>query len=54
MIKKITFLISSLSGGGAELVCVNLANGFDEDAWYVHGILNKKAATWLSVLKPIK
>ena len=26
--KKITFAISSLSGGGAENICVNIANYF--------------------------
>jgi len=26
-VNKVTFLISSLSGGGAEAVCVNIANG---------------------------
>ena len=31
--KKITFLVSSLSGGGAENVCVNIANKFAENNW---------------------
>jgi hypothetical protein len=52
---NITLLISSLSGGGAEAVCVSLANGFAEHGWDVDWVLlNKKAATWLSVLKPFK
>lgn len=33
--KKITFLISSLAGGGAEGVCVNLANFLAEKGWSV-------------------
>ena len=35
MNKKITFLISSLSGGGAEAVCVNIANGLASRGWDV-------------------
>ncbi len=33
--KRITFLISTLGGGGAEGVCVTLANGFAEQDWQV-------------------
>lgn len=33
--KKITFLIGSLAGGGAEGVCVTLANGLAEQGWQV-------------------
>jgi glycosyltransferase involved in cell wall biosynthesis len=33
---KITFLITSLSGGGAQGVCVNLANGLSEKGWKVN------------------
>ncbi|KAF7769383.1 hypothetical protein PUND_a0498 [Pseudoalteromonas undina] len=33
--KKITFIINSLSGGGAEGVCVNIANGLSELGWDV-------------------
>lgn len=33
--KKITFLISSLAGGGAEGVCVNIANALAKDDWQV-------------------
>ncbi len=33
--KKITLIISSLSGGGAENVCVNIANKFVENNWQV-------------------
>lgn len=32
---KITFLINSLCGGGAERVCVTIANGFSEQGWNV-------------------
>lgn len=33
--KKITFFISSLGGGGAEGVCVNIANSLSERGWQV-------------------
>lgn len=33
--KNITFFISSLAGGGAEKVCVNLANGLSQLGWNV-------------------
>lgn len=33
--KRVTFLISSLAGGGAEGVCVNVANGLAEQGWQV-------------------
>ncbi|MCG3727435.1 glycosyltransferase [Vibrio cincinnatiensis] len=33
--KRITFLISSLYGGGAEGVCVNVANGLADHGWQV-------------------
>lgn len=33
--KKITLLISSLAGGGAEGVCVNVANGLADNGWQV-------------------
>lgn len=33
--KKVTFLIDSLAGGGAEGVCVNVANGLAEQGWQV-------------------
>ncbi|ACH64912.1 glycosyltransferase, putative [Aliivibrio fischeri MJ11] len=33
--KKITLLVSSLSGGGAEGVCVNIANGLVNTGWQV-------------------
>ena len=35
MKKKITFLISSLAGGGTEGVCVNIANGLSQRGWIV-------------------
>jgi len=34
--KKVTFIISSLAGGGAEGVCVNVANGLTEEGWEVN------------------
>lgn len=33
--KKITFIISSLTGGGAEGICVNIANSFANNGWNV-------------------
>jgi glycosyltransferase involved in cell wall biosynthesis len=33
--KKITLLISSLTGGGAESICVNIANSFVNNGWQV-------------------
>ncbi len=33
--KKITLMVSSLSGGGAEGVCVNIANNFAKRGWQV-------------------
>ena len=43
--KKITFLISTLSGGGAEGVCVGIANTFAEKGWLVDlVVLNLKNA----------
>ena len=35
-IKNATFLISSLAGGGAEGVCVNIANGLAEQGWDIN------------------
>ena len=46
--KKITILISSLSGGGAEGVSVNVANSFAEDGWEVDlVVLNLVNATYI-------
>jgi len=33
--KKITLIISSLTGGGAEGICVNIANSFAKNGWHV-------------------
>ena len=33
--EKVTFLITALEGGGAEAVCVNMANGLAERGWDV-------------------
>ena len=47
-VKKITILISSLSGGGAEGVSVSIANSFAEDGWKVDlVVLHLKNATYL-------
>lgn len=35
MIRKASFLISSISGGGAESVCLNIVNGLAERGWQV-------------------
>ena len=35
MNKKITIIISSLSGGGAENVCISIANSFVKNGWQV-------------------
>ncbi|MDC3188094.1 glycosyltransferase, partial [Candidatus Pelagibacter sp.] len=46
--RKITILISSLSGGGAEGVSVNIANSFANDGWEVDlVVLHLKNATYL-------
>ena len=46
--KKITILISTLSGGGAEGVSVNIANSFAKDGWTVDLVLlNLTNATYL-------
>jgi len=34
-IKKLTLVISSLTGGGAEGICVNIANSFADNGWEV-------------------
>ena len=47
-VKKITILISSLSGGGAEGVSVNIANCFADDGWQVDlVVLHLNNATYL-------
>ena len=33
--KRVTLLISSLAGGGAEGVCVSVANGLVDQGWQV-------------------
>ena len=33
--KKVTFIISSLTGGGAESICINIANSFAKNGWHV-------------------
>ncbi|NHH89282.1 glycosyltransferase [Pseudoalteromonas sp. MB47] len=37
--KKCTFFVSSLSGGGAEAVCINIANGLAERGWDIDLII---------------
>ncbi len=49
--KKITFIISSLSGGGAESVCVSIANIFADKNWQVDlVILNLNGEAYLDRL----
>ena len=36
---KVTLIISSLVGGGAEKVCMNIANGLAEIGWNVDLVL---------------
>lgn len=49
--KKITLIISSLSGGGAEGVCVSIANSFANNDWQVDlVILNLHDEVYLSRL----
>jgi glycosyltransferase involved in cell wall biosynthesis len=48
---KVLILISSLGGGGAEAVCINVANGLAETGWQVDlVILNLSNATYLERL----
>ena len=49
--KKITLLISTLSGGGAEGVCVGIANSFAERGWLVNlVVLNLKNEAYVDRL----
>jgi len=49
--KDITLIISSLAGGGAEQVCVTLANGFNKCNWRVQlVVLNLKNPVYLNQL----
>lgn len=49
--KKITIMISTLSGGGAERVCVTIANDFIKNGWKVNLIiLNLQDSTFLDHL----
>ena len=45
---KVTLIISSLAGGGAEKVCVNIANGLAKIGWNVDLVLlNLKKSSYL-------
>ena len=49
--KKIVLLSSSLAGGGAEGVCVNIANGLSNRGWSVDLlVLNLKNEVYLNRL----
>ncbi|EKO3743041.1 glycosyltransferase [Vibrio metschnikovii] len=51
--KKITLLISSLAGGGAEGVCVNVANGLADNGWQVDLlVLHTNNAAYLERVSP--
>ncbi|HDG1636835.1 TPA: glycosyltransferase [Vibrio cholerae] len=51
--KKITLLISSLAGGGAEGVCVNVANGLADNGWQVNLlVLHTNNAAYLERVNP--
>lgn len=51
--KRITLLISSLAGGGAEGVCVNVANGLADHGWQVDLlILHTNNAAYLERVSP--
>ncbi len=46
--KKITLMISSLTGGGAEGVCITIANSFANNGWHVDlVVLNLKNEAYL-------
>lgn len=48
---KITFIISTLAGGGAERVCVSIANSFIQNGWKVDlVVLNLKNESFLKSL----
>lgn len=47
--KKVTFLINSLSGGGAQSVCINIANAIAEEGWQVDlVVLNLNNAVYIN------
>ncbi|HGF7531632.1 TPA: glycosyltransferase [Vibrio cholerae] len=51
--KRITLLISSLAGGGAEGVCVNVANGLADNGWQVDLlVLHTNNAAYLERVSP--
>ena len=45
---RIAFFASTLAGGGAERVLLNLANGFSQMGWSVDLLLKEKAGAYLS------
>jgi hypothetical protein len=49
--KKITFLINSLGGGGAQNLCVNIANGLAQKGWNVNLlVLTSKSSIFHSIV----
>lgn len=53
MQNKVTFLVSTISNGGAEAVCVNIANGLAERGWQVDLlVLHTKDKSYIDRLSP--
>ncbi|ENY3838189.1 glycosyltransferase [Vibrio vulnificus] len=51
--KEITLFISSLAGGGAEGVCVNIANGLADNGWQVNLlVLHTNNAAYIERVSP--
>lgn len=51
--KKTTFFVSTISNGGAEAVCVNIANGLAERGWQVDLlVLHTKDKSYIDRLSP--
>lgn len=51
--KTVTFLVSTISNGGAEAVCVNIANGLAELGWQVDLlVLHTKEKSYINRLSP--
>lgn len=52
-ILKTTFLVSTISGGGAEAVCVNIANGLADRGWQVDLlVLHTREKNYIERLSP--
>lgn len=52
-VRKVSLLVSTISNGGAEAVCVNIANGLAERGWQVDLlVLHTKEQAYLERLSP--